>query len=250
MSGSRAEIVRLARAQKGAHYVFGAYGSMPGIRRRQDQYCFPEPAGNRVNMHPNSAGPPEIIYAAETRVRVQKICAGRFRQTRLRRANVQQLQNARSEQGQSDTQLEGTRLRYPRPFDGQQVWGEDCRGIRHFDCIGLIAWLVWRVSNHAVRRKVRRWKELCDEITDFDDRDSSTYGLLRPGDILANNQGVHEHIGIVTGLNQVVHARCTQDGVVETEINVRRWDFAGALNGRYLEPAADRPIRRRRRASR
>jgi cell wall-associated NlpC family hydrolase len=201
----RQRAVALARDQVGCHYVWGGAGNMP------DQSNGAYYRTSAVHMHPDDLGPGRrgyeparrqpILYAAWCRVDGDKVCAGRSALPAVQVMPDGTKLNA--------SPINPDAYRWPRPsgtINGTQVvYGECCIGIRHFDCIGLINWVVSSVAkptHHGIAT-------IINATTAVD------FSQVQAGDILTINQ---THIGIATGAGTVVQAQGTATGVVETAL--------------------------------
>ena len=222
-------VVELARGEIGAHYVWGGYGNIPGDR--PDPNPFPGSFGRRVRMWPNDDSgnrqdhgrTQPIMYAAYTEIggRIY-VCGGRCnRVVGVPHANM------------TDSMLRQARevWLWPRPDDrieaSRTVWGENCDGSRHFDCVGFVNWCYWRAVGRAVQGSITQWRS-----TAFTTRIEFT--ALEPGDILcASHAGgdgnTSEHIGLYVGNGRVIHARSYRIGVEETPRvdGGTAWNYAG-----------------------
>ena len=251
MAGSRETMIRIAREQIGAHYIFGGFGNKPDF---QDPHCIPNRYGRRVRLLPNEN---DTIYAASTVLGGnQKICCGRRSQVAAWQTYTGEVPPDPTSEQRSAGIESAQNVSFPRPDDepgATTIYGESCVGKRHFDCLGFLSWLIWRTSGRFVNHKVKTWSTQnpagTTTIHGFVHNRPETYQGLRPGDILIRyrvpQDGIIGHIGVVSGRNTVIHARGKNLGVQETPISAIRWDFAGVLHRSYLNPARDRPTRRR-----
>ena len=140
----------------GCHYVWSAGGANPG----QADGMPGRPA--RIEMLPNvlDEGSPQLaVFAAKATHPNGKmyVCAGRYN-----------AEGVRDSAGSRDLgpYLAGLRKlgasgleTYPRfsntprriPEIKGVVWGEDCRGVRHFDCIGFINYCLSRALQRSIK---------------------------------------------------------------------------------------------------
>lgn len=230
----RSQIRSTAVAQIGAHYVWGGYGNIPG----SDPNAYPGAFGQRVRLWDNDPQPnvndhgrrQPILNAAYTNITgTVHVCGGRFRRVSGTQADIS-----------SGTVCDGDMmireaLLWPRPDDRitspQVVWGESCVGVRHFDCIGFVNWVLWQVTKRPIQFSIEQWREN-SRTTEVPINQAS----LTEGDLLfaahAGGEGNNQnHIGIYVGAGRVVHARSYTIGVEETQLlgGGTRWDRAGAI---------------------
>jgi len=205
----RDTIVELARGQIGAHYIKGGAGNTPG---NSDGAWYSQ--DRLVQMHENVTDEePPVLYAASwTGTEKRYVCGGRSKQPDVAARSV----------GDPESTVQTSRpwyFKWERPdallSSKSSVFGECCKGIRHFDCIGFVNWVLGHVQeNH---RDIPKWIAKSTAISSRE---------VEAGDILTT--GTH-HIGIATGPSQVVHASDTHVGVVETKIADGSWDRFGRL---------------------
>lgn len=111
--------------------------------------------------------------------------------------------------------------RWPRPnynLDNNDstrstVWGEDCTGKRHFDCIGLVNWVLWKVLQ----------RDFTFGIDTFANGAGGTevpLGKAEACDIVIIGR---EHIGIVGYGGTAIEAKDAVSGVVSGPLNPAYW---------------------------
>jgi hypothetical protein len=116
---------------------------------------------------------------------------------------------------------------------GKLVWGETCKGKRHFDCVGFISYCYWKASGIPVQLDIAAWrqpragvsKDVYQLKSDWVDRnlkeeDKPRYegvkiglppgGKLLDGDIIIK---ADHHIGYVNSAGQIFEAQDTDLGV-------------------------------------
>jgi cell wall-associated NlpC family hydrolase len=108
------------------------------------------------------------------------------------------------------------------------VLGEDCRGKRHFDCVGFI--------NYCIEMALGRVRPVTFEIVQWADGISGTVDVpkdapFRAADLLI--QDFH-HIGMLTGDGQVVQAAETKSGVIIGPYNSAGWSRRRRLTAGLL----------------
>lgn len=228
----RSRIRSLAVGQVGAHYVWGGYGNTPGSS--PDANTFPGGFGQRVHLWANDPAPnaedhgrsQPIMNAAYTNITgTVHVCGGRYRRVNGIQADLT---------SEASAALREVYL-WPRPNDRidshQVVWGESCVGVRHFDCIGFVNWVLWKVLGRPVQFSIEQWRQ--DSRTT---QVAINAASLTEGDLLfaahAGGEGNNQnHIGIYVGGGRVVHARSYTIGVEETPLigGGTTWDRAGAV---------------------
>ena len=113
----------------------------------------------------------------------------------------------------------------PSGITTQCVWGEDCTGIRHFDCIGFVAF----VLEKAVGRKLAVHREISDYFTATKARDKANPW---PGDI-ATIDG--HHIGIIFDKDWVVSATDGARCVLKEKYDPNKWTRVGRFTDDQLQ---------------
>lgn len=205
-------IVGTATSLVGSHYLHGGCGNKPGWKDGHPYF----PA--RVRMHENVLNPPgrlhdqpprQVIFAAVCESDHRMICAGRSEQHLRKRAEVSTLRNDTLLANQMQRPWEVLWPRPNGPATGAMVFGEACMDIRHFDCIGLVNYCVWRttgVANHhpSIAQVFTWW------MRHFAGSPIGT-AEVQPGDIAIWG---NTHIGIVIDAGQMVHAKSELYGVV------------------------------------
>ena len=222
----------LSQVDAGAHYVWGSAGATPGGAegtRRRPGDVFLEPA----RLAPGSPS----VFAAACSVSGRHVCAGRYQNEVLGGGRPAAADDAdlvaylASLEDRDETEWEPYYELYtPRVTDsGLIVWGEDCRGRKHFDCVGLINWC----AENAVDRRY----PISYEISQWASNISGTKAVLLTeeimhGDILIRSEPPDHpfcHIGMLaidplTGFQGVVEAASSELGVIKTEgYNPERW---------------------------
>ncbi len=246
----RAVDLALAQAAEGAHHLCGAAGSRPG-----------EADGTILRPDAISLAPPRTdlaspaVLAAQCRVAGLHVCGGRFDQ---RNGGVPGGRVA----GRTDTDL----LVYlaglasipsdrwqpfyeffsPRHIEGtsvhrQVVWGEDCRGRRHFDGEGLVNWSLEQAvgGRYPISFDIRTWGTVASGTQDVPLGDPP-----RKGDIVIRIvEGDWTHIGFLVGdvdpnrpgdLGSVVLAEQTSVGVVRRRFGPKGWSLRRRPTPRLL----------------
>ena len=125
---------------------------------------------------------------------------------------------------------------FPRRLDGPGssiAAGEDCRGKRHFDCIGFIYWLLSEVSptvkwqNHSIPN----FEQGFEQVEKMGRLQASE---LKHGDIVTRTNSTPKHIGVVSIGNSVVHASMESIGTVIQSYNREHWTGVSRVKDAYL----------------
>ena len=107
---------------------------------------------------------------------------------------------------------------YPRRgrrMEGDTIYlGEDCRGKRHFDCIFFVNWVLTTVLQRLIWYSEKDYfegKKMSARIL------PATAGPLMNRDIVVRIDAKgYEHIGFLTSVGQMIHARYPEAGVQKT----------------------------------
>ena len=257
------KLIHAARSYVDCHYLNGAYGARPMATVDADGGGAPNRPGGVVLIADPKRLDPAVtdqskaiaVKAATMTVKEYCVCAGRYAKA------------GGSKAGAADDDL----LRYlgtlgndpqkwpmqaglltPRRVYGQRqggalVWGEDCSGIRHFDCITYVNYCMSEVDkpttysidmwSGAPEQNARNDKELKEAMnkqvwtSPFTGR--KVYRLpnlsVRPqdGDILVGLKGVNpQHIGIVAKNGTIYQAASTNEGVhADKTFDQNQWSF-------------------------
>jgi cell wall-associated NlpC family hydrolase len=216
------EIVRVATGFVGSHYLHGGAGNEPdkgnghpwrpsAVRMRTD--VLNPPGRNHDNP------PRQILNAAWCDIdHGPMICAGRsdLMSQRKKRADIGDLRDdARLRLLLRDPQ----KVLWPRPngnpTGGAIVFGEACQGVRHFDCIGLVNYCVYKITHmvrHTSIQNVNHWWVATHQATT-----PLQLSEARAGDLLVL-RGT-QHIAIALGGGRMVHARSEGYGVLVEHID-------------------------------
>lgn len=232
----RAVEVALAAAAVGGHYLVGAAGAYPsgdgGTRLRPGS----------VTLDPGSTEPSDpAVFVARSLVGGRPLCAGRF-----------DARNGGLPGGRAATPTDTDLIVYlaglaatpedrwkpffqfysPRTWGRGLVWGEDCRGKRHFDGAGFVNWCIEEATEgrSAVDFDMATW------ATDA----SGTQAVAvdappEAGDIVLRAlEGRFSHIGFLAGdaeRGAVVLAEQPSVGVVRRRFSPAGWTARRRLTG-------------------
>ena len=130
------------------------------------------------------------------------------------------------------------RRAYGQGQKGVLVWGEDCTGIRHFDCVSYVNYCMWRLKRKSYSYEIRHWKDEGSgkgrNVWKSTITGATVYNLkargakpdLEDGDIVAGTLANSEHIGFVGSDGTVYQAQDTTTGVHgDGKYKDGAWDF-------------------------
>jgi hypothetical protein len=95
---------------------------------------------------------------------------------------------------------------------GKLVWGQSCKGIRHFDCVGFISYCYWKATGSVVQLDISAWRRPGGGKQVFDLSDKKPSALM-DGDILIK---ADHHIGYVSAAGTIIEAQDSHLGVRST----------------------------------
>lgn len=236
-------IVRVARMYLGAHYLWGAAGARPG--RTDGAWYRP---GSVTFATPSLEIKDCAVFAAQCTVDGTYVCAGRY-------MNIKGGRAADDVDWDLHHYLDGMKnlppsawspyytYYTPRRVKGSGVthkivWGEDCRGKRHFDCISFINMVLsdathspWHNSISQLRARVgaspKESAKLGGSLERIDKAAPNVDGdLLFRGD---------DHIAFLCADGRVIQAQDHAYGVHEREMyHPAKWTDRGRLNSSDL----------------
>lgn len=215
--GSQA-IIDFARQLKGSHYLWGSGGDSPldanGVFYRPRSVTYATPSTDITAP---------MVFAAQCDMDGHFVCAGRFKKIPGGRYgypldwdlgnylyNLQSLPSPSMWQPYfghfSPRVVQGRNV----SNNGRIVWGEDCRGIRHFDCISFVNFVLSATTKPNWGYSIEQYNNNTSGLTtEVDLTDPAT-----PGDILLRNV---EHIALLCENNFVIQAQDHATGVHEDE---------------------------------
>ncbi|HYP06171.1 MAG TPA: hypothetical protein VER03_08025 [Bryobacteraceae bacterium] len=240
MSDTRRFIIAtLARGQglMGAHYLKGARGGIPGEG----------PAvGRTVKLTEISKWETLSVHAGSNTL---QNCFGRWQTTnrflfQVGSSELSRLKDYVAENsGNSmdswpyfpDPPFYGAKL-YPRRLGkaGSAIAaGEDCRGKRHFDCIGLIYWVLHEIAptvkweGHSISNYEQGFKQV-------DSLGRLQADELKYRDIVTRTDSSPKHIGFISLGDKVVHASMESIGTKIETYNREEWTGVSRVKDPYL----------------
>jgi hypothetical protein len=235
----RFQIANLAMSQvmSGAHYLKGARGGIPGgaaavgrtVKLKED------PEWNTLRVHTGSNS--------------LQTCFGRWKTVKgfLFQVGSGELKDLKTyvETNKSkpmeswpyvtNPSYAAAQL-YPRRLNGPGsaiAAGEDCRGKRHFDCIGFIYWVLYEVApsvsweNHGIAGYSNGFGEV-EKLGKLGSAD------LKYGDIVTRTDTTPQHIGFVSFGNKVVHASMEAIGVIMEGYDKNAWTRVSRVKDEFL----------------
>lgn len=212
----RDNVARLLVQAEGAHYVHGAFGNHPGASNGHPARIrrLTMPQSNYGDRPVRNPAPPHV-HAAFCASNHEVYCAGRPFRCDLPEVPRE---HRTTPQALRDFALHNpaTSYRWPRPDSenaGQIVYGESCQNKRHFDCIGLVNWVIWSIFGTTTINNIAQ----CELAGQAQARAHPEIGqTIQPGDILVYSIG---HIGIAYNQTQMVEAKGGHWGVVRSHLN-------------------------------
>ena len=215
----------------GCHYLRGACGARPGQR---DGVGYRPGAVEMAS--PALDGPDAVtVCAAYSVITEKQVCSGRYAalpggrsydpddwDIREYVAMARDLQAARRPQSTWPHKWAGftprkANWKAPGGIATKRVWGQPCQGVRHFDCIGLVAFVLEQV----VTKQKAPQREITDYIAATQPRDKAKPW---PGDIATIEK---HHIGIIVDQNHVISATSGPYCVLNEAYNPAKWTRVG-----------------------
>ena len=222
---------------EGDHYLWGSSGEHPGVNDGAGYRDFP------VGWEKNELDKPEkaMVRAAVCVVDGKRVCTGRYYTypgCRTFSAADKDLLDylkdlrAQRDRGVSPENWPAFFGRYtPRVANWkndadvmiyEQIWGQDCLGVRHFDCIGFINFVLIKQSAAQSKDGQLSIQWYIDNLEDASRQEPM------PGDIVVHSA---HHIGMLADTRTVVHAFQSTDGVIKEAYDPRLTSTDNAANG-------------------
>jgi hypothetical protein len=100
---------------------------------------------------------------------------------------------------------------------GKLVWGQSCKGIRHFDCVGFISYCLWKASGAVLQFDISQWRTPASggKVYELDLKSKVRPSAPMDGDILIKQD---HHIAFVSAKGAIIEAQDTNLGVRATGI--------------------------------
>jgi hypothetical protein len=256
---TQAVLTAKAKRLDGCHYLTGAAGATPG---NADGAAYRR---GEVGMAAPSFDPKApCIFAAESSILGHSICGGRWstfgRDARPSDWDLTHYLKQQEEKYAQTRTLEPyykyytPRLTKTKGKSGQLAWGEDCRNKRHFDCIGLVNYLLSSVCDMKKSYKEKGFS------ADILQHKGSTKRIAldapsEAGDILykkmMNPDGSsHDHIGLLLMDDTVIQAEQTSVGVTIKPYKGTGWDYRGRYDDSLFICLSQEDVREERRSGR
>lgn len=222
-----------ARSLVGSHYLWGAAGAAPNERNGASYR-----AGSVGLAAFDVAAARPSIHAATCSVDGLHVCGGNY--ANFGYPPIAQGDPSLGEylSAQRDAKRRGMPVEAdpsdgttPRQVSGYTVtstyvWGEDCRGVRHFDCIGFVNYCLTVVANRD-----RLASGFSGDIA-WHKQYSQSIGLNMPamaGDILTKRG--NGHIALMLDGGKVAQASDTTVGVIISSYAGSSWEYRGRHDG-------------------
>ena len=228
------KVIAVARGLIGSHYINGGYGACPdredGCPCRLGMVKLVADS-NRLNpaMQP-IANKNLAVFAAEITVQTKKgpvysVCAGSYATIGGKEISptdgdlggyLEALKGKPPAEWSSFSRLTPRRVFGPGPggdVGGKLVWGQSCKGIRHFDCVGFISFCYWKATGQVMQHDISAWRTPNIAGTVYDFAAGTKPANLMDGDIIV--QADH-HIGYVDSHGAIFEAQDTHLGVRST----------------------------------
>ena len=226
-------VAGLAASFAGSHYVWGAAGNTPGSDdgapyRKSAVTLLPNEPDPQAGK-PLGAGKKATLFAASCSVAGFKVCAGRCDVLKSgTRCNLNDMEELKKQMEKADDYL------WPRPGGGDLLWGKDCRGKRHFDCISLINYCL----SNVLQKTVQFTLNLQESSQGFIWANLRQLGAAEPpmdGDILTpaaepTDQTLSHIAMAVGGGAKVAQAEDTTTGVTVTGLTRASWNIGRLPN--------------------
>lgn len=225
----------------GGHYLRGAAGATPDCRNGA---AF---RPGHVEWQPQHIDHPSraMVWAAYSHISEKQVCAGRYRSPTLpggrpAKADELQLTTYLAELKSLPSALfwpnhHGLTPRLanwtvPKPIAimSRLVWGEDCRNVRHYDCLGLLGFVLSKLNVKMAGQFTVPMYEQSHRTEACKKTDAAW-----PGDIVTRHS---EHIGILADANTVVEASEGPIGVVANpyDASSNSWTRRGRIRDKDL----------------
>lgn len=257
------QLIEVADSFLGCHYVNGAYGAIPMADKDQNGGGLTNRPGGVVLIADATRLDPAIlgkekalaVKAATMTVKQYCVCAGRY----LKAAGGSTVEAGDRELKDYLGSLAGNPASWPnfkgkltprRSYgpgeSGTLVWGEDCTGIRHFDCITYVNYCLSQVQPLTVF-SIDQWSGAPEAraVTEEEKKEKKrlqqwtapvtgrpVFRLPNPnvqpqvGDLVVGLRENPQHIGIVAGSGTIYQAASTAAGVhADSSYDHNKWYF-------------------------
>jgi hypothetical protein len=259
-------LIETARQFLGCHYLNGAYGARPMPNDSDDGGGLSNRPGGVVliadpkRLDPSAVGDPKkaiAVKAAAMTVKEYCVCAGRYLKVgggREASPSDDDLKKYLSSLAGKDPKSWPNfvdrftpRRVYGQREGGKLVWGEDCTGVRHFDCITYVNYCMSQVGK-LVTNSIDQWSSAPENAAPKpEDKEKAMakmvwtssvtggkvyrlpFGYVKPGDgdILVGLKGVNpQHIAIASREGTIFQAASTGKGVhADDTYDANKWMY-------------------------
>ncbi|BDC51508.1 hypothetical protein F183_A38240 [Bryobacterales bacterium F-183] len=205
---------------EGAHYLHGSFGNHPGFSNGHPVWyhrlSMPE---DRYGDTPTRNPQPPRIHSAVCASDVTTFCCGRPRTATALPCVPRNIAESPAALRHFALTNRPETYRWPRPDTenpGQLTFGESCQNKRHFDCIGLVNWVMWSIflttSINSIAHCQRHALAQAASHPDI-------AATIQTGDILIFNLS---HIGIAIDATHMMEAKGAHWGVTRSNIGRSR----------------------------
>ena len=220
------QIIEIAKTYVGCHYLWGGYGATPnksdGSPARPGMVKL---IADPKRLDPTITDPKKAlgVFAAWSEVAGYAVCGGSYSTVPGGRWTapgawdltnyLDRLKAKPVEDWDPYYDVFTPRRVYGKGTTGEIYWGEDCRDVRHFDCVGFVNYCMWKLTGTPWQLDIKAW------VATPNPPGGKVYDLkrakpasLEDGDIVVLIAG-HEHIGIVAEDGTIYQAEETKAGV-------------------------------------
>ncbi len=220
---------------KGSHYLWGSAGDIPDLDTSGlSQPGIKSQIANIFAASQNCNEQHPQVMTAETSVAGKKfVCAGSYKN--FSTGNPVDMNNADEANTLSayltslnnipveEWQIQKGELT-PRLYNNAVVWGQDCRSVAHFDCVGFVNYCVSQALGRAVIYEIEQWATNMSGTVNTD-----LYAPAENADLLFvhGNGPKFGHIALLyrdeDGIGTVIQAADTDIGVITGPYEPAKW---------------------------
>jgi hypothetical protein len=226
------KVIAIAQGLVGSHYINGAYGATPGSY----DGCPCRAGGigliadeDHLEPNANAKKPANLaVNAATMSIKTYCVCAGNYatfpggRETTPTAPDLVAYLGSLSGTPPSSWENFFGDFTPRRTFGpgqnggdggGRLVWGQSCKGIRHFDCVGFISYCYWKASGAVMQLDISAWRTPSGGRQVFDFSAGERPAALADGDIIVK---ADHHIAYVDDSGTIIEAQDSHLGVCST----------------------------------
>lgn len=233
--GVRLQIVTTARELVGSHYVNATDGAIPGGSGLKRHLGWREDTRlDHLAIHAGVKANGHVCVGRYARVGGFRFLPGSEEEAELIAYQKEISKKAFSTDDIPD--FHETALFPRRDGPGSTIYlGEDCRGVRHFDCISFIAWVLRSVLGRGISHEVPYYESGGSGGKQFTVYKAGSFPTtFLNGDILTKKTADGQHIGFLTSVRTVIHASNEANGVLESPYGDGGWTGLARLNDSYI----------------